>query len=42
MVFLLVASNTAMEQNEAEVGRLKLCTSMDGSSDPLVVVGLFT
>ncbi|KAG6787770.1 hypothetical protein POTOM_003815 [Populus tomentosa] len=42
MVFLLVASNTAMEQNEAEVGRLNLCTSMDGSSDPLVVVGLFT
>lgn len=41
LVFLLVASNTTMEQNEAEVGRIKLRSSMDGSPDPLVVVGLF-
>lgn len=41
MVLLLVAPDTAMEQYEAQVGRLKLHSCMDRCSAPLVDVGIF-
>ncbi|EEF32392.1 conserved hypothetical protein [Ricinus communis] len=41
LVLLLAATFTAMEQYEAEVGRLMLHDGMDGGSDPLVILGLY-
>lgn len=41
LVLLLVATDTSMEQYEAEVGRHKLHACMDGCSEPLVVLGLY-
>ena len=42
MVLLLVAADIAMEQDEDEVGRDMLHACMDGRSDTLVILGLYT
>lgn len=41
VVLLSAASSTAMEQNEAQMGKFSMHFFLDGGSNSLVVVGLY-